>query len=61
VDDQWYENSAGYLLYSEGEIMLDIPKTFTYHTQTSATGLTPDPEEMFRGIGLNRGADCHDE
>ena len=41
--------------------MLDIPQTFTYHTQTSATGLTTDAEEMFRGIGLNRGADCHDE
>lgn len=58
--DQRYENSAGYLLYFGGEIMLDIPKTFTYHTQTSATGLTTDAEE-FRGIGLNRGADSHDE
>lgn len=61
MEDQWYDNSASYLLYFGDEIMLDIPKTFTYHTQTSATGLTTDAEEMFRGIGLNRGADSHDE
>jgi hypothetical protein len=48
-------------LYTGGEIVLDIPKTFTYHTQTSATGLTADAEEIIRGMGLSRGADSHDE
>ncbi len=41
--------------------MLDIPATFTYHTQAFATGLTVSAEEMFHGNGLNRGADSHDE
>ncbi|WP_455387913.1 hypothetical protein [Petrachloros mirabilis] len=41
--------------------MLDIEATFTYHTQAFATGLTSNAEEMFRGNGLNRGADSHDE
>lgn len=41
--------------------MLDIPVTFTYHTQTFATGLTMSAGEIFHGNGLNRGADSHDE
>jgi hypothetical protein len=29
------------------EIVLDFPPTFTYHSQTFATGLTADADEMF--------------
>jgi hypothetical protein len=45
----------------KGEIVLDIAATFTYHTHAFANGLASNAEEMFRGNGLNRGADSHDE
>jgi hypothetical protein len=55
------ENQPVIFCVYRGEIVLDIPMTFTYHTQTFATGLTISAEEIFRGNGLNRGADSHDE
>ncbi len=45
-----------------GQNMLDNPKTFTYHTQAFATGLTfGAAKKVFAAAELSRGADLHDE
>lgn len=45
----------------EGEIALDNPWAFTYHTRACAKGLTSNAWENHAGNRVNRGADSHDE
>ena len=46
---------------AKGEMALDNPWAFTYHTRTCAKGLTSNTRTVHAGNRLNRGADSHDE
>jgi len=46
---------------ANGEIALDNPWAFTYHTRTCAKGLTSSARNIQVGNRVNRGADSHDE
>jgi len=49
------------LSLAKGEIALDNPWAFTYHTRTCAKGLTSNARKIHVGNRVNRGADSHDE
>jgi hypothetical protein len=45
----------------KGEIALDNPRAFTYHTRACAKGLPSNARTVHAGNRVNRGADSHDE
>ena len=49
------------LFFAKGEITLDNPWAFTYHTRACAKGLASNARKIHVGNKLNRGADSHDE
>ena len=49
------------LSLAKGEIALDNPWAFTYHTRACAKGLTSNARKVHAGTRVNRGADSHDE
>ena len=49
------------LSLAKGEIALDNPWAFTYHTRTCAKGLTSSARKIDVGNRVDRGADSHDE
>lgn len=44
-----------------GEIVLDIPETFTYHTQAFTTSFAVKLMNFSRQLAERGGADSHDE
>ena len=54
-------NHSFRLFLEAGEIALDNPWAFTYHTRACAKGLTSSARKIDVGNRVNRGADSHDE
>lgn len=59
--ENYMRNHRFRLSLAKGEIALDNPRAFTYHTRACAKGLASNARKVHVRNRVNRGADSHDE